>query len=174
MFRRVFPVLFLLAIVAAVMLACGESDANTGSAAAAGPAPTSVPTRHFKVGETVKVGESWQILVLKASTNDGTQFDTPQKPGDTFLLLDVRMKNLTSSEQNVSSLIMFSVQDSTGQKITQTITTFAPAAPDGKVEPGAQVRGTLAYEVAKSEKHFTLAFQADITSTGQTIWDVRL
>lgn len=174
MFKRSFPYLFLIVLIAAVMLACGGSDSNTGSTANAGPAPTSAPAQHFKPGQTVKVGDTWQIVVNKVSTNPGSDIDKPQKTGDTFLLVDVSLKNLSTAEQNVSSLIMFSLQDDSGQKITQTITTFAPASPDGKVAAGSQLRGTLAYEVAASGKVFTLSFQADITSSGQTIWDLKL
>ena len=46
--------------------------------------------------------------------------------------------------------------------------------PDGKVEAGAPLRGQLVYEIPTSMKDYTLSFQADITSSGQTIWDIHM
>jgi hypothetical protein len=46
--------------------------------------------------------------------------------------------------------------------------------PDGKVEAAAPLRGQLVYEVPTSIKDYTLSFQADFTSSGQTIWDIHM
>ncbi len=44
--------------------------------------------------------------------------------------------------------------------------------PDGKVESGNLLRGQLTYEVPKTQKSFTFSFEADIISSGQTLWNL--
>lgn len=146
----------------------GSSSPQATSQATSAPAQTGSQT--FKVGQVVTVGNTWQITVLSAKTSPGGQFSTLQKPGDVYLLVSVSMKNISNQEQDVSSLIQWALKDSSGQTYTETIDTDAPATPDGKVEAGSSLKGTIAYEVPKSMKSFTLSFQNDITSTGQTIW----
>ena len=82
------------------------------------------------------------------------------------------MKNISSSEQNVSSLISFNLADKDGQKYTETIDPNAGSTPDGKVEAGSPLKGVIAYEVPSSMKTFALSFQSDITSSGETVWDI--
>ncbi len=131
-------------------------------------------TQHFTVGQVVKVGDTWDVTVNSVKTSRGDQYSAP-KSGNTYLIIDLTMKNISSQEQNVSSLISFDLKDSTGQKYTETITTMSDIhPPDGKVEAGAPLRGQLVYEVPTSIKDYTLSFQADFTSSGQTIWDIHM
>ncbi|WP_376796175.1 DUF4352 domain-containing protein [Thermogemmatispora sp.] len=186
--KRVLSVVVGVGLIILALLACdGSSDnssSNTGSAVspapstssnkASGTTATSVPTtQHFKVGQTVKVGDTWQVTVLGVKTSDGDEFSQP-KAGDTFLLIDVALKNLSSSEQTVFSIVNFTLRDSSGQQMDLAIVSSAPKAPDGKVEAGGQIRGTLAYEVPRSEHHYTLAFVSDLLESGQTIWDITI
>jgi Domain of unknown function (DUF4352) len=136
------------------------------------PAPSN--TQHFAVGQVVKIDDTWNITVNSVKTSKGDQFSVP-KSGNTFLIIDLSMKNISAQEQNVSSLISFNLQDNTGQKYTESLTTLSDVhPPDGKVEAGAPLRGQLVYEVPISMKTYTLSFQADFTSAGQTIWDIHV
>lgn len=158
--------------------ALNNSSNNTGtlSNSSTQNANNTQPTQaaqHFKAGQTVKVGSTWEITVNGVKTSQGDSFDTP-KPGMTFLLIDVTLKNVSDQEQPVSSLIMWTLRDPSGQQYTETITTIAGAPPDGKAAAGSPVRGTLAYEVPTSGHSFTLAFQADIIASGQTLWDITI
>lgn len=83
------------------------------------------------------------------------------------------LKNTSSKEQDLSSILQFTLKDSTGQKYDETVVSNA-TPPDGKLAAGDTVRGQLAYEVPASMHDFTLAFEADITSSGQTIWDLHV
>lgn len=120
----------------------------------------------------MNVGSTWQVTVNSATTSPGSEFNKPQKAGDVFLVLNVTVKNLTSQAQTISSLINFTLTDTTGQKYDGTIDTDAGASLDGNVNAGSPLRGSLAYEVPTNIKKFQLAFQADITSTGSTVWDI--
>ena len=88
-----------------------------------------------------------------------------------YLVIDLTMKNLSSQEQNVSSLAQFTFQDATGQQYDEALTDIGHP-PDGKVEAGGILRGQLTYEVPTSQHQFTLAFENDLLSGGQTIWDI--
>ncbi|GER82472.1 MAG: DUF4352 domain-containing protein [Thermogemmatispora sp.] len=180
--KRVLSLVIGAAIIIMALLACGEStSSNTGTAVTPAASTstsksngaTAPATQHFKVGQVVKVGNTWQVTVLGVKTSSGDEFNQP-KAGDTFLLIDVSLKNLSSSEQSVSSVMNFTLRDSSGQQMDFTIVTSAPKTPDGKVEAGGQIRGTLAYEVPLSEHHYTLAFVSDLLESGQTIWDITI
>jgi len=136
-------------------------------------APTQAPTtsQHFKVGDQVTVNTDWKAVVNSVTTDDGGQFSA-LKSGDTYLVLDVALTNTSSKTQTVSSILMFTLKDGTGQKYDESIDTNVSASLGGDVEPGGVERGTLVYEVPTSLKTFTLAFEPDLLSTNQTIWDV--
>lgn len=183
--KRIIIITTCLLILAIGSIACGEASSNTGTVVSTSsgssntgssqkssstPAPT---TQHFKVGQTVKVGNTWQLVINSVKTSQGDSMDQPQKSGDVFLLVDVSMTNISSQEQDASSLMMWNLRDNTGQQYTETITTFA-TAPDGKVEANSPLRGTLAYEVPASTHSFTLAFQSDLLSNGQTVFDLNV
>lgn len=70
MSKRFLVLGFALLILIGSLLACGESsNTNTGTAtnntpAGNTPAATQAPAQHFKVGQVVKVGDTWQICKI--------------------------------------------------------------------------------------------------------------
>lgn len=161
-----------LCIIIGVLIACGASDTNTGKSST--PGATTQTASHFKVGDTVAVGNTWKVVVNGVATDDGGQFST-LKAGDTYVLVDISLTNRSSTEQNVSSLLEFTFKDSTGLKYDEGIDTNASgSSPNGKVAAADTLRGTIAYEVPATQKAFTLSFTPDITSSGQTIWDLAI
>jgi hypothetical protein len=174
----VVALIILIVIIVAITSNSGSSTAstsNTGSTTtksqsttAATKAPAA-PT-HFKVGQVVKVGDTWEVTVNSVKTNPGGQYD--QVKG-VYLLLDVTAKNVSGKEQNISSILNFKLTDSTGVAYTETISMLGlPNPPDGKVEAGAPSRGTFTFDVPKDMKSFTFAFTPDFLADGQTIWDL--
>jgi hypothetical protein len=136
---------------------------------------TTVPTsKHFKQTDAVQVGNTWNIEIVSAKTSTGSSFNTPQKAGDVFLVFVIKVKNISSQEQGISSLISFTLQDVNGQKYNETLDLDAGATLDGKVEPGSLLQGSIAYEVPSSMKAFTLAFQASLIDPGQVIWNINV
>ena len=73
---------------------------------------------------------SWQITINSAKTSHGSEFNQP-KSGNVFLILQITAKNLSASEQNISSLVQFTLTDASGQKYNQTIDSDAGAGLDG-------------------------------------------
>lgn len=170
---RIFPLIALLLALGAVIMACGSTTDNAGSVTTGSTSKTSSTAKHFKVGQQVKIGSTWIVTINSATTHAATEFDTP-KAGDTYLVIDATFKNISSSEQNLSTLLQLSLKDSTGQSYDETITTFAKQPPDGKVAAGDLNRGQIVYEVPKSQKTYTLAFEADIVSSGQVVWNITI
>ncbi|MDQ2884928.1 MAG: DUF4352 domain-containing protein [Chloroflexota bacterium] len=131
--------------------------------------PQTSNTGHHKIGETVNVDDIWQVTVTGAKTNQGDDIMHP-KAGHAFLSIDVSMKNISSSQQAASSLIQYSLRDTAGQQYNETIATNA-TSPDGPVNAGAPLKGTLTYEVPTSTKSFVLGFIATLTGQ-QASWDI--
>lgn len=141
------------------------SDTNT----------TAVPTtNHYNQTDAVQVGNVYDIEIISAKTSPGSGYNTPQKSGDVFLVLVVKVKNISSQEQAISSILNFTLLDTNGQKYNETIDMDAGATLDGKVEPGSLLQGSIAYEVPATVKSFTLAFEASIFAQGQVIWNVNV
>lgn len=167
------PVFALLLAIGGAILACGSSTDNAGSLTTGGSSSSSSTAKHFKVGDQVKVGDTWVVTINSAKLHGPTEFDQP-KAGDTYLVVDITFKNVSSEEQNLSSLLQMDLKDATGQKYTDAIVGFASSTPDGKVAAGDLLRGQVVYEVPKAQKAFTFDFEADVVSGGQTIWDINV
>lgn len=163
----------LLALIVLALIACGEANNNTGSSTTTTSQPQQEATQHFKVKQTVKVGDAWQVTVNGAKTSKGSEFLKP-KSGHIYLLVDVSLKNLSNKEQSVSSALNFTLADSTGVKYNETIVDSDQGQVDGKVEAGGPLKGMIAYEVPTTEHKFTFAFAPDLLSSGQTIWDLAI
>ncbi len=172
------PFRFAFLVCLLLLAACGSSATNTGTAvtptptsAASTPTPTPTPS-HFKVGQVVKVGDTWQVTVNSIKTSQGSEFTKP-KTGNIFLVVDVTLKNISPSEQQAYSA-QFTLRDATGQEYNETFFDSQYVPPNGKVEAGSPLRGQISYEVPTSQKHFTLAFVASFGAPGQTIWDITI
>ena len=129
--------------------------------------PTSQPSANV-VGKPVVVDSTWTVTVNSIKTSQGDQFTSP-KSGNVYVIVDVTVKNTSSTTQPVSSLVQFNFKDSTGQQYTETVTDFTKP-PDGALTAGGILRGQLTYEVPSSQHAFTLQFQPDLTSTNVTEW----
>jgi len=139
------------------------------------PTPTAAntSTAHFKIGDVVKINDEFQMSVDGAKTSLGDDFNKPTKSSDTLILVDVTIKNLSAEEEHISSLLQFHIHGVDGQKYAERINTNANA-PDGKLEPGDTLKGTLTYEVPLSVHQYVFAFEPSIIEPGQTQWDVTI
>jgi hypothetical protein len=144
------------------------NQAATQIATTAAGQPTS-PSQHATIGQPVVADATWTATVNNVSTSSGNDFLTP-KSGNTFLEINVTLKNTSSSSQTASSLLMFSLLDSTGQKYDQSLGVVS--SPDGAVAANGLLRGTVTYEVPKSIHTFTLQFQPELTSSNIVQWTV--
>jgi hypothetical protein len=139
------------------------------------PQPTQ-PTSssvHYNVGETASTPDGYIITVSKTYTSAGGEFDTPSK-GNQYLVVDVSVKNNTGQVQHMAS-IQFTLTDSTGQTIDDTIASLPNVHPfvGGTLQDGSTMRGQLVYEVPTGKHPYELAFAGDTFSDNQTFWDIK-
>ena len=169
--------LFILALLILALAACGSSATNTGTAVTPQPTtpvtqaadtPTAAPT-HFKVGQTVKVGNTWQLTIKKAQ-NDGST--TYLEPGQVFLIVQVKAVNISSTEQTMSSLLSWTMRDAEGNTYKTGYDTNATHSLDGKVEAGQPLQGSLTFIVDAKVHQYQLLFENNFLVQGQTIWDI--
>ncbi len=180
-------VVLAIIVIAAIASQGGKSTPSANNTQATQPAttqqqptqaataqqqPTQPTTTSHTVGAPVVVSGTWTVTVNSIKTSAGDDITAP-KSGDTFIIVDVTLKNTSSSNQNVSSLGMFNFKDSTGQQYTETITDFAKA-PDGTIAPGELLRGQLVYEVPTSQHSFTFSFQSDLMGSDLTEWNLSI
>lgn len=167
--KKVLSILALV-LTAVGILACGEA---TTTATTVTSTVTSAPqTKHFKVGDQVKVG-SWVVTINSAKTSAGDDLDQP-KNGQ-YLILDITFQNTDSASHTVSSIIQFQFQDSTGQKYDDQITGLSGVTPpDGDVQAGSQARGQVVYDVPASEHAFTFTFKPGLGDSTAAVWDISI
>ena len=102
----------------------------------------------MSIGETVKVGDTWEVVVNSITPNPGDQFVKPTK--GTFAVVNVSLKNVSAKEQNVSSILNFKFQDASGTAYNETYLTGASPAPNGKVEAGGSSKGDLVRRLSEA------------------------
>jgi hypothetical protein len=173
-------VVIVIIVIAVIASATSHNSTTTASTSntttvSATQAPTTAPTS--AASGTLSKGQSatvdgWKATVNNVSTTQGNSEIDSLKSGDTFLLVDVTVVNNTGSAQTFSSIISFSLKDSTGQTYNETIVSTAPSTPDGNVSNGSPLRGTVAYEVPSSMHSFTLTFTPSLGSTDSATWSL--
>lgn len=170
-FWRYVPLIALALAIGGAILAYLSTSGGAGAAASSTPSPSSA--NHFTIGEQVKTGDVWVVTLNSAKLHDPTIFDRPSA-GDTYLVLDATFKNVSSRSRILSSTLQMRLESPTGQAYDRTIVTFSSSSPDGPIAAGDLLRGQLVYEVPKGSKAFIFAFQPDIMTSGQTLWDINL
>ncbi len=171
-------------LIIAVIVSLGSAKGPANSTATGGNTPTSsggsntptVPTaatgQHYQVGQTVTVGDAWQVTINSATTSQGSGDDPPPKAGNVYLIIEATLKNLQSKAAPLSTLIDFELHDAQGNHYTESFL-FSLNGPDGTVEAGGLAHGKWGYEVPASVHSFTLLFSKDFGQT-VTIWDINV
>jgi hypothetical protein len=164
--KKVLGILALV-LTAVVILACGE--AATPATVVNGTVTAAPTPKPFEVGEHVKVG-FWIVTINSVQTNTGDgEFNVPK---GVYLVIDASFQNTDSQSHTISSLIQFTLSDSTGQKYDPAIVTLAGIhEPDGDVQPGKTTRGQTVYDVPKNLKAFEFTFEDPFSGSAAT-WNL--
>src|SRR5947209_14017625 len=131
---------FAAPIVLAVLLltACGSSSPSPNQGSTVTPSvpsvqstatPSPTPAAHFTPGQTVQIGNTWQVSVTHPKRITPGQYDYIKMPGDVILLISVSIKNISSQEQSFFAYGQFTLRDSTGAAATPTYIQSARQAP---------------------------------------------
>ena len=120
----IIAAVLVIGIIGASMAASGGQQTTTPQATQVVQQTTTQPSQPTAtqapqvntIGKPVQVGDTWVVTVNSVKTNTGSEFSQP-KSGNTYVVVDVTLKNISSSNQDVSSLSMFNLKDATGQTI---------------------------------------------------------
>lgn len=175
--RFVIP-LFCLSIVVAAMLACTDGGKNTATKSNTGDTSNTTkedakaaPAKHFKPDETVNVGDIWEIVVTNVRVVPPGQYDS-LKAGNMYLGMDVSFKNISKEEAELFGSAGWTLKDTQGQSYNTTYVSDYPNAPDGKIEPGGPAKGSLVFEVPEATREYRLAYENNMWTSGQAVWDL--
>lgn len=145
---------------------------TTGDTPVSGTTPTSVTsTSDAKVGQVVQAGPNYAVTVNSVKTSTGDDFSQP-KTGNIYIVIDVTVKNTSSSLQDVSSFINFELQDTTGQKYDTAFTDIGTPPDQTGLQPGKLIRGQLVYEVPSSLHQFTFSYLDFLANGTLATWDL--
>ncbi|HKV59277.1 MAG TPA: DUF4352 domain-containing protein [Ktedonobacteraceae bacterium] len=144
----------------------------TGDTPVSGTTPTSVaPVGNAKVGQVVQAGPNYAVTVNSVKTSTGDDISQP-KTGNIYIVLDVTVKNTSTSPQDVSSFINFELQDTTGQKYDTAFTDIGTPPDQTGLQPGKLIRGQLVYEVPSSLHQFTFSYLDFLANGTLATWDI--
>jgi hypothetical protein len=162
----------VIGIIGASMAASGGHQTATPSTTQPTQQVTSQPihppaaqvAQSNTIGKPVQVGDTWVVTVNSVKTSAGSEYIYPES-GYTYLVVNVTLKNTSSSVQLMSSFYLFSLKDQTGQQYPETGNYSGKAAPNGNVSPGSLLKGEMVYEVPSSMHTFTLSFTSSYPPT---------
>jgi hypothetical protein len=96
-----------------------------------------------------------QFTVNGVRTSKGNDFIKP-KDGNVYLYVSVTVENTGSSEEVVSSLMIFKLVDKEGVSHDIALAVDANGQVDGSLAAGRKMKGELTYEVPKNVKDYEL------------------
>lgn len=169
-----------------------SSEEQTDGQQTATPTPTegsasAKPTGD--VGVTRVTKENIRVTLKDALTTDALVDDgeyTSSQQGNRYLLLHLQVRNNSDDEKEIPAHGDLSLRTSDGIRQNQVTSEHSELSepvgstytPDGgfrgpQIDPGAQVRGWLAYTVSADQREFTVELPDLLTDGGDTVaWDV--
>jgi len=141
------------------------SDTSTKTASTT-PVETTKSTV-FKVGDTVKLS-NYKVKVNKTLIVEGNDFTKP-KEGNEFFAVDCTIENTSSTEQTISSIIMFKIVDKDGRACAQSIMTQGSGQLDGVIGAGRKMTEQYVVEAPKGATELELEFDGSLFTSGQIV-----
>jgi hypothetical protein len=160
----------ITAAVAVIALAASGESNEAQKVGSGSPAVSSEAAgggnaaQTFAVGDEVKLGD-WTVTV-NGVTDPYQSTNEFNKPDGRFVAVDTTVKNNSGQPAQVSSLLCFELRDATGQSYNQALVIDGPASPDGEIDPGGVLRGTVFYDVPTTASGLQLRFKCDLFSSG--------
>lgn len=168
--HKILTVIIILIILGGIGAATGNKNepSKVGENKTENSSNAKTPaTKTFKVGDVVQL-KDYKVTVNSVRKGNGSI--PPQDSNNEYLYVDTSIENISSSEQAVSSIIMFKVQDKDGRSYNMAIPGDQKGQLDGKVAAGRKITGEYVVEVPKDKTGFELVFDSTIiASNGQVI-----
>ncbi|MBA3826591.1 MAG: DUF4352 domain-containing protein [Ktedonobacterales bacterium] len=113
------------------------------------------------------VAATWAITIDSSRVTDGGSIAaTALQPGDTYLAIDLTVKNATGNPHDFAGYIDFTAKDGAGQ-VYKTTYLPGPEPIDGTIPGGATKNGSIAFEVPTNQHAFTLIYADPVFGTQQ-------
>jgi hypothetical protein len=132
------------------------------------PTDTSSDPLTYEVGDIVSMGDI-VMVVLGWDTPPGDEFTQPEE-GNKFVVVDILFVNQGLDATNVSSLLQFTLKDTTDQQYDVDLLASLASGEnsiDGEISPGERVRGKAGFQVPTDASGLVFVFDADIFGSGK-------
>lgn len=176
MIASVLVLLLLIGGGAGAFVVLRPSNTHTSKLASRVTAtPTSTQPTNGALGQPLQAGPNWLATVTNIHTT--TISDFPPQPGHTYLEISLTLKNVSPNTQFVSSLLEFTLADSTGKQYTESVNdTYTHQAVDGHLTLNQTLTGQIVYEVPQAQHQFMLVFHYGLPDgSGATVsWQIAL
>jgi hypothetical protein len=145
---------FWLIVVIVIFIIIGSSNSTPVKVGSAGSTATGTPaaitqSTTFKVGDQIKIGDSY-ITVNKVDVTHGGEFSQPSS-GNEFVSLNITIQNTSNTSQYVTTLGQMFVKDAGGNsyQVTSTDVTMQNISEDldGTVIANSKRTGWVGFEV---------------------------
>ncbi|MGB5963069.1 MAG: DUF4352 domain-containing protein [Coleofasciculaceae cyanobacterium] len=112
------------------------------------------------IGETVSLGK-YKFTVNSVRDAVGDSISQP-KQGKKYLIINATIENQGQKQSPISSIVLFTLTDSTNQKYKRVITTETKGNLDNNLDPGKKLQGEIAFEVPQDAKNLILILRGDL------------
>lgn len=157
----------LAGLVMVTLIGCGGTTTPEKATTQNGENQKPKAPETFLVGEPIKMG-GLIFTVNSVRDSKGGEFLGPEE-GYIYKIVDVTLDNVGEESASISSLLMFSLNDTEGYKYDVTIATDTKGSVDGELQPGRKLRGELAFEVPEDVVGLELLFEPNVFGFGQAI-----
>lgn len=197
--RQVITTLAGGSLVALAGCAGGDGEGSPDESADGQQPDTTTPTAEATptepegdLGTTRVTAEQLRVTLNDALTTDALldsgEYSASQE-GNRYLLLNLQTRNNSDGEKEIPTHSDLSLRTADGIRQNQVTSedsalsepvgsTYAPDTGfrgDASIDPGAQVRGWLAYAVSADQTEFTVELPDYLTDDGDTVaWDITM
>lgn len=171
--HKILTVLIVLIILGAIGGAAGSNSPkkvgeNKSATTSTQKSESKPKTQTFKIGDVVQL-KDYKVTVNKVRTGNGAEGMEPEQ-GKQYFYVDCTIENTSDKEKDISSVLMFKVQDSDGRSCDQSIPGDQNGQLDGKVSPGQKLSGEYVVKIPQGKTGLRLVFDSSVLSTdGQVI-----
>lgn len=162
----------VLTISLLTLVGCGKNQTSTTQDTATPAAATKAspaaqdqqalqnPSKLLAIGETVVLGK-YKFTVNSVRNAVGDSVSKPQK-GQKYLIVNATVENLGQKKAAISSILLFTLTDSTNKKYKRVITTETKGSLDANLDPGKKLQGEISFEVPQDAKDLLLILRGDV------------
>lgn len=148
------------------IIACGGAGVDSSKAEKVGENTESTDAttetevdQIFKIGEAIKLGNA-ELTVLGMEKSKGGQYDE-KKPGMEYVIVNVKVKNMSEKERVRFEALDFKIENSKGQ-INNRAYLSTIETEDIELAPNAEITGKIPFEVPIDDPKLTLEYQENM------------